>query len=100
EAAAAKAGRNRLGGRVQAREGSVPTGEPPFDLVLANLIASVLIALAPLHAGELRPGGTLLASSIFVDGEADVRSALADAALDVRGRTLEGEWIALEAVRR
>ena len=100
EATAANAARNRLGRRVRARHGSVPTGEPPFDLVLANLIASVLIALAPLLAGELRPGGTLLASGIFVDREADVRSALADAGLDVRGRTLEGEWIALAAVRR
>jgi ribosomal protein L11 methyltransferase len=100
EATAANAARNRLGRRVRARDGSVPTGEPPFDLVLANLIASVLIGLAPLLAGELRRGGTLLASGIFVDREADVRTAFADAGLDVRGRTVEDEWIALEAVRR
>jgi ribosomal protein L11 methyltransferase len=100
EATAANAARNRLGRRVRARDGSVPTGEPPFDLVLANLIASVLIGLAPRLAGELRRGGTLLASGIFVDREADVRTAFADAGLDVRGRTVEGEWIALEAVRR
>jgi len=100
EATAANAARNRLGRRVLARHGSVPTGEPPFDLVLANLIASVLIALAPLLAGELRPGGTLLASGIFVDREADVRAAFADAGLDVSRRTVEGEWVALEAVRR
>ena len=100
EATAANAARNRLGRRVLARHGSVPTGEPPYDLVLANLIASVLIALAPLLAGEVRPGGTLLASGIFVDREADVRAAFADAGLDVSSRTVEGEWVALEAVRR
>ena len=99
EATLANAARNHLAPRIEARLGSVPTGEAPFDLVLANLIASVLVMLARQLAGELRPGGTLLASGIFVDREDEVRAAFATADLAVSSRSVEGEWIALEAVR-
>ena len=47
EATAANAARNGLGGVIAARDGlAAPSGEPPFDLVLANLIASLLVRLA------------------------------------------------------
>ena len=100
EATLANADRNRLAGVITAHDGSLPSGEPAHDLVLANLIASVLIALAaPLHA-ELRPGGTVLASGIFIDREAEVRSAFGAVGLATAARTAEGDWVALEAVRR
>ncbi len=99
EATLANARRNRLGRRIRAWQGTVPTRAGPFDLVAANLIASVLVALAPgLHA-ELRPGGRLLASGIFVDREGDVRSALAAAGLAILRREAEGDWVALDAER-
>ena len=100
EATVANARRNRLVRRLQAHPGSLPTGEPAHDVVLANLIAGLLVTLAGALRDELRPGGTLLASGIFIDRVSDVEVALAAAGLDVRGRTSEGDWIALEAVRR
>lgn len=100
EATVANARRNRLGRRVRARVGSLPSGDGPFDLVLANLIASVLLTLAGDLAAELRPSGRLLASGIFVDREAEVAAALEKAGLDVVDRSVEGDWVALEAVRR
>jgi ribosomal protein L11 methyltransferase len=100
EATAANAATNGLGDRIAARDGSLPTDGGPFDLVLANLIASVLVALAPLLAAELRAGGTLIASGIYVDREAEVRAAFEAAGLDVRERSAEGDWVALEAVRK
>ncbi len=99
EATLANAERNGLASRITAREGSLPSGHPAHDLVLANLIGSVLIALAALLHDEIRPGGTLLASGIFEDREADVRAAFAGTGLAVVDRFAEGEWIALEAVR-
>ena len=72
EATVANARRNAVVRRVHAREGSLPSGERPFDVVLANLIAGLLVPLAPALRDELRPGGTLLASGIFVDREAEV----------------------------
>jgi ribosomal protein L11 methyltransferase len=99
EATDANARRNGLVRRVSVREGSLPSGEPPFDVVLANLIAGVLVPLAPALGEELRPGGALLASGIFIDREAEVRAAFEASGLGVRSRTVEGDWVALEAVR-
>ncbi|MFL5674961.1 MAG: 50S ribosomal protein L11 methyltransferase [Chloroflexota bacterium] len=99
EATAANARRNAVVRRVHVREGSLPSGEPAFDVVLANLIAGVLVPLAGPLRDELRPGGRLLASGIFVDREAEVAAAFEAAGLSVTGRTAEGDWVALEAVR-
>jgi ribosomal protein L11 methyltransferase len=97
EATAANARRNRIGRRVRAREGSLPTGQRPFDVVVANLIASLLVRLAGDLRTEVAPGGTLLASGIFVDREAEVREAFEAADMLVAGRLAEGDWVALEA---
>ncbi len=105
ETAAANARRNRLARRTRFRSGSLPSGAPAFDLVLANLIASLLVELASLLAAELRPAsrgrppGRLVASGIFVDREPDVRRAFEAVGLAVRERETEGEWVALEAER-
>ena len=100
EATDANAARNGLAAAIMARAGSLPSGAVPHDMVLANLIASVLIALALPLREEVRRGGILLASGIFIDREADVRTAFAAAGLDVTARLAEGDWVALEAVRR
>jgi ribosomal protein L11 methyltransferase len=99
EATQANTATNGLAGRIAARAGSLPSGEPPFDVVVANLIGSVLVALAEGLRDELRPGGTLVASGIFEDRETEVREALDRVGFRVTARSVEGDWIALEAVR-
>jgi ribosomal protein L11 methyltransferase len=99
EASIANARRNRVARRLRFRRGSLPSGAPPFDLVVANLIATLIVALARSLRDELRPGGVLLASGIFVDREAEVASALAEAGLRLTDRSADGDWVALTAVR-
>jgi ribosomal protein L11 methyltransferase len=98
--------RNDLSSVITARRGSLPVAEGPFDLVMANLIASLLVELAADLAASIRPGdgspgsgGRLLASGIFIDREPEVRRAFAAAGLRVIGRDVETEWVALEAER-
>ena len=72
----ANAAANELGGRVHVEEGTLPatpTG-PPYPLVLANLVAAVLIDLAPRLAAHTQPGGALLASGIIEGREGEVRA--------------------------
>jgi ribosomal protein L11 methyltransferase len=99
EATLANAARNDVGGAIAARAGSLPSGEPPFDVVLANLIAGVLVPLAGALRDELRPDGVLLASGIFIDREAEVREAFERAGLRIDERTAEGDWVAFVARR-
>jgi ribosomal protein L11 methyltransferase len=106
EAAARNARRNRVARRVRVERGSIPPGQATFDLVLANLIASLLVALAGELAAAVRPGdgrpgsgGRLLASGIFIDREPEVRRAFAAAGLRVVERQAEGDWVALDAER-
>jgi ribosomal protein L11 methyltransferase len=63
-----------------------------FDLVFANIIASVLAELAPRLAAALRPGAELLGSGI-VDERADlVRAAFSAAGLTLGEQKREGDW--------
>ena len=100
EASAANARRNRLGRRDHGTRGELAQRRVgPFDVVLANLIASLLVRLADGLVEDLRPGGTLLASGIFENREADVVAAFEAAGLVVAGRRAEGDWVALEVTR-
>jgi ribosomal protein L11 methyltransferase len=96
----------RNGVSVVTRTGSLPTAGGPFDLVLANLVAGLLVELASALASALRPGdgspgsgGRLLASGIFVDREPEVRRAFAAAGLRLLGRHQETDWVALDVER-
>jgi ribosomal protein L11 methyltransferase len=99
EATVANARRNRLVRRLVARRGSLPTGAGPFDVVLANLVASLLIELGAALADELLPGGAIIASGIFVDRETEVRAAFEAVGLVVGERLGEGDWVSLTATR-
>lgn len=100
EATEANAARNDVAGRVRARLGTLPSGDGPRDVVLANLIGSLLVTLARALRDELTPAGTLLAGGIFADREPDVRAAFERVGLVVTDRLEEGDWVALEARHR
>jgi len=85
---------NQVADQVQVVQGGLETNQK-YDLVVANIIASVLINLAPALAQVLNPGGTLLSSGIILARETEVTLALAAAGLEYRERHQEGEWVAL-----
>ena len=96
----------RNGVAISASRGSLPIEEGPFDIVFANLVASLLIQLATELAAAVRPGdgtpgsgGRLLASGIFIDREPEVRRAFAAAGLRVVSREGETDWVALDLER-
>ena len=72
-------------------------GQTPADLVLANIVADVIIPLAPMVPGLLAEGGTFLCSGIIDTRGDEVAAALAAAGLHVIRRREKNGWIALEA---
>ena len=69
-----------------------------YDLVLANILAGTLIALAPRLSGLVRPEGRLVLSGILRDQATSVRAAYADELQEEK--SLEQEGWALVALRR
>ena len=64
-----------------------------YDVVLANIVADVLIAMAPLFASILKKGGTLLCSGIIGPRAEEVRGALEGAGLRVLERREKNDWV-------
>jgi ribosomal protein L11 methyltransferase len=65
-----------------------------FDVVVANILANVLVALAPALATKVAPGGVLLLSGILAPQEDEVRRAhVAQGLAPVPGGDRrQGEW--------
>jgi ribosomal protein L11 methyltransferase len=90
------AARNGLADRLEAREGTLPAAAMErYPLVLANLVAAVLIALAEPLAAHLAPGGILLASGIIEPRSGEVVAAMTVVGLRVADRRDDGEWVSL-----
>jgi len=97
---------NGIDAVVCAAEGSLgdawPLATPPdgrFDLVMANIIARVIIELAPSLAAALRPRGRLIASGVIAERERETLDALTAAGLHVEQVRAMGEWRCIEALR-
>lgn len=93
--------RNGLATQVAVGQGSSDAARDhgPYDLVVANILASVIIELSrSLHA-LLESGGMLISSGIFIDRGEAVVDALTKAGLPVRERVQEGDWLCLVSVR-
>ena len=96
EAARLNVARNRLEGRVRVAGDDLAAVAGPFDLIVANITADVLIALAPRLAARLAPGGALVLAGILAgEQEREVRAACERLGLRCEEATAEDEWAAL-----
>jgi ribosomal protein L11 methyltransferase len=71
-----------------------------FDLVVANLYADLLEALAPRLAERLRADGTLIVSGLLPIDEVRVRAAYERLRFAVGERHVEEPWVTLRLRRR
>jgi len=91
---------NNLRGRVRVRLGNLLDDlTEPADLVVANIVAEVLVALCPEAAAALEPGGRFILSGIFEGREEMVRRGLGENGFKVEERLAEGEWVVLVGVK-
>ena len=69
-----------------------------YDLVLANIVADVIIALAPFVPDWLAPGGVFICSGIIEGRQYEVARALERAGLVITERRKSEEWYCFTAV--
>ena len=90
------AARNGVSESVHASLGTLAPGPGErYGLVLANLVAAVLIDLAPRLADHLAPGGRLIAGGIIEPRAEEVISAVSAVGLRIAERRDHGEWVSL-----
>ncbi len=69
-----------------------------FDIIAANIVADVIIALAPHCKGLLKPGGALVVSGIIEPRAEEVLAALKQAGFTLQERRDKGGWVAAVVV--
>ena len=87
--------RNGVEGRVTVIEGDASIVLPlvaPVQVILANILSSVILELAPVMRDALAPGGRGIVSGILVAERAMVVDALAHAGWTLENEYREGEW--------
>ncbi len=72
----------------------------PYDLIVANILAGPLIALAPAFASALVPGGNVLLAGLLATQEPAVRRAYRRVGLRLAARSVRGDWAILWLRRR
>jgi ribosomal protein L11 methyltransferase len=70
-----------------------------YDIVLANIVADVIIPLAPIVRETLKPGGVFICSGIIDGREDEVLQALEEAGLTVTERRHEDCWHCITAAK-
>lgn len=67
-------------------------GTHAYDIVLANIVADVVIGLAPMVNDFLKPGGVFIASGIITERADEVRQAMTGQGLTVREVREKDGW--------
>ena len=71
----------------------VPEGK--YDIIVANIVADIIIRLAPDARRYLAPGGVFIVSGIILERADDVRAALAAAGWRIERERTENGWLAI-----
>ena len=90
--------RNGVADRIRVEAGSVGTDAPfggAYPLVLANIIARILVDLAPDLIAAVAPAGTLILSGVIESKEPAVRRAFDGQWLTMERRAQMEDWVAL-----
>ena len=70
-----------------------------YDIIVANIVADVIIGMAPMFADKLVPGGRLICSGILNERADEVRAALEGCGLVILSHSHSDDWSALTAKR-
>jgi ribosomal protein L11 methyltransferase len=75
-------------------------GRDEYEIVVANILADVIIPMAPVIPSLLKKGGYFITSGIIDFKEQEVVSAIEAAGLSVVEINHQGEWVNVTAVKK
>ena len=82
---------------IELKEGSVSVVKGKFDVIIANLISSTLIEIAPEVTSHLNADGIVILSGMLAGEEDMVADAYRKAGLDLKERSFDDKWVTLIA---
>ena len=92
-----KLGTFYVGNLIDDTELQEKVGTEEFDIVVANILADVIIPMAPVIPARLKKGGYFITSGIIDFKENDVKEAIEKAGLEVVEINHQGEWVNITA---
>ncbi len=96
EVARQNVGKNRVSDQVSVYHGNLMDNiDEKGDIIVVNIIADVIITMAPDFQQYLKPSGTLVASGIILEKIQLVKKALEAHNIEVYRIVEKGEWAAL-----
>ncbi len=86
-----------LGNIIDDKDVQDKAGYEKYDIVTANILADVLVLLAPQIIKHLKKGGIIITSGILDIKEQEVAEALRNAGFEIDEVTRQGEWVSITA---
>lgn len=75
-------------------------GTEKYDIVVANILADVIIPMAPVIPARLKSSGYFITSGIIDFKENDVKAALEAAGFEIVEVNHQGEWVGITARKK
>lgn len=72
-------------------------GYEKYDIVVANILADVLVALTPVIVHQMKKGGLYITSGIIEEKEDVVIQAVKQTGMEILEVTHQGEWVSVTA---
>ena len=89
-----------IGNIIDDKEVQDKVGYECYDIVVANILADVIIPMAPVIPARLKKGGYFITSGIIDFKEDQVKEAIEKAGLTVVEINHQGEWVNITAQKR
>ena len=72
-------------------------GYGKYDVVVANILADIIIAMAPVIPNTMKTGAYFISSGIIDFKEDEVKTALEGVGLEIVEINHQGEWVNITA---
>ena len=89
-----------VGNLIDDEELQEKVGTEEYEIVVANILAPVIIAMAPVIPARLKQGGYFITSGIIDFKENEVKEAIEAAELTVVEINHQGEWVNITAQKQ